>query len=326
MIYHWFSLDKTFEACHLPSISQLWDVGAPPVSDDLRGPNPLVVLREHSKEVSSVCWSAMRGAPQHLLSASWDGLVKVWDVPVAGDIRRSSLRTLSAQEGQIYSAQWSPRREAVLASVAGMHWVFAVACFGCLVPFQCKLFCSELYQGQWICLLYCMQYEETSPMSRDFFSVSWTLIGCHAHKIRRSCAQTCYIPPEPRENRFHSSRVFFPLRQTMKETNPQALMKSLVRSCSHARCMGEQLSNIDSLDVPQGPGVSLRPRPGPCSTSQQSMYETILTLCITHSGPDNYKCCFFFFVLNTRQAPWASCRFTSIHWLSPCRARSHLCG
>ena len=55
---------------------------------------------------------------------------------------------------------------------------------------------------------------ESSPLSRDFFSVSSTLIGCRACKTRRSCAPTCSIPPEL-ENRFVRRRCSFPLRQTM---------------------------------------------------------------------------------------------------------------
>jgi len=73
---------------------------------------PILSLEEHTAEVYGVDWNL--NAKQLVSSASWDHLVKVWDVEKA-----VCINTLAAHRQIAYAAIWSPARPMCLASVAG---------------------------------------------------------------------------------------------------------------------------------------------------------------------------------------------------------------
>lgn len=84
---------------------QVWRVGA--------GAAPVQVLKEHRKEVYSVDWSRTRRA-HHVLSASWDCSVKLWDPNV-----ENSLNTFLGHSQLVYNAMFSPHIPNTFASVSG---------------------------------------------------------------------------------------------------------------------------------------------------------------------------------------------------------------
>ncbi|XP_077286027.1 peroxisomal biogenesis factor 7 [Arctopsyche grandis] len=84
---------------------QVWDLSRPAMA-------PLS-LREHKKEVYSVDWSRTR-QEQHILSASWDCSVKLWDPN-----RQSSLNTYLGHSQLVYNAMFSPHIPNTFASVSG---------------------------------------------------------------------------------------------------------------------------------------------------------------------------------------------------------------
>lgn len=73
---------------------------------------PAAVLRGHTAEVSSVQWSVVR-QEQVVLSASWDGSVRVWDPQAL-----SCIATFGGHVGNVYAACWSPHLPHTFASVA----------------------------------------------------------------------------------------------------------------------------------------------------------------------------------------------------------------
>ncbi|GBP09315.1 Peroxisomal targeting signal 2 receptor [Eumeta japonica] len=70
---------------------------------------PLRVLRAHTSEVCSVDW--LRA---HLLSASWDTTVKLWDPET-----ETCLNTYTGHSQLVYTATFSPHSPATFASVSG---------------------------------------------------------------------------------------------------------------------------------------------------------------------------------------------------------------
>ena len=74
-----------------------------------------VVLQGHTAEVSSVHWSVTR-QEQMVLSASWDGTVRLWDPQ-----SQSCLSVFPDHSGMVYTASWSPHLPHTFASVSGMH-------------------------------------------------------------------------------------------------------------------------------------------------------------------------------------------------------------
>ncbi|XP_013107586.2 peroxisomal targeting signal 2 receptor [Stomoxys calcitrans] len=72
---------------------------------------PVMCLREHKNEVYSVDWSEKWNYHQ-ILSASWDGSIKLWDCN-----RQKSVATYSGHSDLIYSAKFSPFIANIFASV-----------------------------------------------------------------------------------------------------------------------------------------------------------------------------------------------------------------
>ncbi|CAH2075073.1 unnamed protein product, partial [Iphiclides podalirius] len=70
---------------------------------------PLRVLRAHRAEVCSVDWPRA-----HLLSASWDTTVKLWDPE-----SEACLSTFSGHSQLVYTAAFSPHSPATFATVSG---------------------------------------------------------------------------------------------------------------------------------------------------------------------------------------------------------------
>lgn len=86
-------------------ILHIWDVNSPKA--------PAKILKEHKKEVYSVDWSQTR-QEQHVLSASWDCSIKLWD-----PTRSASLSTFLGHSQLVYNAMWSPHVPSCFASVSG---------------------------------------------------------------------------------------------------------------------------------------------------------------------------------------------------------------
>lgn len=81
---------------------------------DLVGHNaPRLVLKGHTKEVSSIDWSQTR-QDQLLVTGSWDQLVKVWD-PQTGSL----VGTFQGHTGKVYCTAWSPHVPRLVASTSG---------------------------------------------------------------------------------------------------------------------------------------------------------------------------------------------------------------
>lgn len=72
---------------------------------------PVMCLREHKNEVYSVDWSEKWNYHQ-ILSASWDGSIKLWDCN-----RQKSVATYSGHSDLLYSAKFSPFIANIFASV-----------------------------------------------------------------------------------------------------------------------------------------------------------------------------------------------------------------
>jgi len=84
---------------------QVWDVTQPN--------GPLKVLKEHDKEVNAVEWSQTRDE-HFILSASWDKLIKLWDIN-----SNQSINTFPGHEHLVYQVSWSPHIPASFASASG---------------------------------------------------------------------------------------------------------------------------------------------------------------------------------------------------------------
>ncbi|XP_026473457.1 peroxisomal targeting signal 2 receptor [Ctenocephalides felis] len=85
---------------------QLWNITNVPTM-------PHSVYKEHKKEVYSVDWSRTR-QEQHMLSASWDCTVKLWDPN-----RLTSLSTYLGHSQLVYNAMFSRHIPNTFASVSG---------------------------------------------------------------------------------------------------------------------------------------------------------------------------------------------------------------
>uniref|UniRef100_H2XZN8 Peroxin-7 n=1 Tax=Ciona intestinalis TaxID=7719 RepID=H2XZN8_CIOIN len=66
--------------------------------------DPLAVLKSHEKEVYSVDWSH-KGEKNLVVSVSWDGSAKIWDV---GSGRNEPISAVHGHQGVVYSGVWSP--------------------------------------------------------------------------------------------------------------------------------------------------------------------------------------------------------------------------
>ncbi|XP_065342761.1 peroxisomal targeting signal 2 receptor [Cloeon dipterum] len=88
---------------------QLWNAGQS---------IPLMVYKEHSKEVYGVDWNKTR-LEQQFITASWDCTIKLWD-----PTRPQSLATFAGHSGIVYSAVWSPLIPRSFASVSGDGGLF----------------------------------------------------------------------------------------------------------------------------------------------------------------------------------------------------------
>ncbi|XP_036216184.2 peroxisomal targeting signal 2 receptor [Bactrocera oleae] len=73
---------------------------------------PLICLQEHKNEVYSINWGEQWNCHQ-LLSASWDGTIKLWDCH-----RQNSIATYTGHSDLIYCAKFSPLIANLFASVS----------------------------------------------------------------------------------------------------------------------------------------------------------------------------------------------------------------
>lgn len=80
--------------------------------DRTRPQGPILSLEEHTAEVYGVDWNM--NAKNLVASASWDRLVKVWDMAQA-----VCIKTYAAHTQICYAAIWSPARPMSVATVAG---------------------------------------------------------------------------------------------------------------------------------------------------------------------------------------------------------------
>ena len=70
--------------------------------------------QEHGLEISSVSWDKL--SPYGILTSSWDGTFKIWDVSRGGI---SCLFTLYGHDDLVYEAVWSCYSEGMVASASG---------------------------------------------------------------------------------------------------------------------------------------------------------------------------------------------------------------
>ena len=75
-------------------------------------PDPVMVLSEHTKEVSSVKWNQQR--QDAFLSGSWDGTVKLWSAS-----QPTSIRTFLGHQHSVYSVAWNVITPNTFASASG---------------------------------------------------------------------------------------------------------------------------------------------------------------------------------------------------------------
>ncbi|CAF0705096.1 unnamed protein product [Brachionus calyciflorus] len=74
---------------------------------------PIYVSKEHKKEVYSVQWEPSGMRSYHLLSASWDKTIKIWNLNNTG---LTCLVSLDAHDGMVYSGAWNPKMTGLLLS------------------------------------------------------------------------------------------------------------------------------------------------------------------------------------------------------------------
>ncbi|OXH41647.1 peroxin-7 [Cryptococcus neoformans] len=72
---------------------------------------PIQAWQEHTAEVTSIEWNNIEKAL--FVTGSWDQSVKVWNPS-----RQSSILTIPAHAGQIYSSTWSPHSPTIIATCA----------------------------------------------------------------------------------------------------------------------------------------------------------------------------------------------------------------
>ncbi|KAL5457367.1 hypothetical protein EMCRGX_G034616 [Ephydatia muelleri] len=87
--------------------------GSVVIYDQAQPHGPVTVFTGHTAEVSSVHWSTTR-QEQLVISASWDGTVRLWD-PNA----QVCVAMFTEHAGLVYTAVWSPHIPHTFASVSG---------------------------------------------------------------------------------------------------------------------------------------------------------------------------------------------------------------
>lgn len=87
---------------------QIWSLD----KDEEKSTKPLAILQEHKNEVYSIDWGEQWNN-HHILSASWDGSMKLWD-----SNRLNSLTTFAGHSDLIYCAKFSPLLANIFASVS----------------------------------------------------------------------------------------------------------------------------------------------------------------------------------------------------------------
>ncbi|EDV24475.1 Peroxisomal targeting signal 2 receptor [Trichoplax sp. H2] len=113
--------DNIIVTCSGDGSIQIWNISA----DNA----PVAVMKDHLQEVYCVDWTKRRNAPQHVISASWDKDIKLWD-PQKG----ICLATYSGHENVAYCATWSPHYLAMFASAAGDG---TIRFWDCRTPSRC---------------------------------------------------------------------------------------------------------------------------------------------------------------------------------------------
>ncbi|XP_055845725.1 peroxisomal targeting signal 2 receptor [Episyrphus balteatus] len=86
---------------------QIWDLEAREKST-----KPMAVMQEHKNEVYSIDWGEQWNN-HHILSASWDGSMKLWD-----SNRLNSVATFVGHSDLIYCAKFSPLLANIFSSVS----------------------------------------------------------------------------------------------------------------------------------------------------------------------------------------------------------------
>jgi len=87
---------------------QIWD------TNNTSSDQPIHTIRAHEREIYSIDWSPLRSEAQHVMTASSDLSVKLWDV-----LTTQPINTFLGHQNIVYCGQWSPFMSQTLATASG---------------------------------------------------------------------------------------------------------------------------------------------------------------------------------------------------------------